>query len=101
MVVSDSQYGNGRNNMDCLSKSGHIEGIRRALETFVGKPAQILWDDGTREVLTIVSVDDEGVVHKLIPPDEIQYYWNRHEEVTSVGKVPNHNDGSVGAGSVK
>jgi len=101
MVVSNSQYDNRRIKMDCQSKSGHIESIRRVLEPFVGKPAQILWDDGTREVLTIVSVDDEGFVYKLIPPDEIQYYWNRHEEVTSVGKVPNHNDGPVGAGSVK
>ena len=71
--------------MDCQGKSAHIEGIRRALEPYVGKSVWIAWDDGTREVLTIVSVDGEGFVYKLIPPDEIQYYWNRHEEVTSIG----------------
>ena len=71
--------------MDCEHSSGHIEGIRRALEPSVGKSARIVWDDGTSEVLTIVSVDGEGFVYELIPPDEIQYYWNRHEEVTSIG----------------
>jgi hypothetical protein len=71
--------------MDCEDRSGHIEGIRRALEPYVGKSARIVWDDGTNEVLTIVSVDCEGFVYELIPPDEIQYYWNRHEEVTSIG----------------
>ena len=30
---------------------------RRALEPYVGKPARIVWEDGTAEVLTIVSVD--------------------------------------------
>ena len=53
--------------MDCEHRSGHIEGIRRALEPYVGRSARIVWDDGTSEVLTIVSVDGEGFVYELIP----------------------------------
>ena len=71
--------------MDCEQRPGHREDIRRALEPYVGKSARIVWDDGTNELLTIVSVDSEGFVYELIPSDEIQYYWNRHEEVTSIG----------------
>lgn len=58
---------------------------RRVLRDCIGRPARVVWNDETSEVVKIVSVDDEGFVFETIPPDEIRYYWIQFPEVSGVG----------------
>jgi hypothetical protein len=58
--------------------------ILELLNANVGRIVQIAWDDCEIENVTVISVDNEGFVYDVVPPDPKTPYWNRAEEVTNV-----------------
>ncbi len=58
--------------------------IRELLNANLDRGVQVLWDDGEKEDVMVVSVDDEGFVYDLIPADPKTPYWNRFDEVTEI-----------------
>jgi len=55
------------------------------LKTNIGRRVLLTWTEGDSEILTPVSVDDEGFVYEPEPPESM--YWNRLEEVASVRRA--------------
>ena len=50
-----------------------------------GKIVCVFWNDGTIELVSVVSVDSEGFVYELSKPEDGEtLFWNRFEELTSV-----------------
>jgi hypothetical protein len=62
--------------------------IRNLLNANLDRRVQVIWDDGEREDVIVISVDDEGFVYDLTPPDPKTPYWNRFEEVMEIIPIP-------------
>jgi hypothetical protein len=60
--------------------------IQELLRASVNHIVQIVWLDGQTEKVRVISVDDEGFVYDLYPPDPKTPFWNRFEEVINVAK---------------
>jgi hypothetical protein len=58
--------------------------IRDVLIASIDRAVEVTWADGTKSDVTIITVDEEGFVYDLIPPDPKTAYWTTFDEVIGV-----------------
>jgi len=58
--------------------------VRDVLVANVDRAVEVTWSDATKYDVTIITVDDEGFVYDLIPPDPKTAYWTTFDEVADV-----------------
>lgn len=58
--------------------------IRRILEENVDGVVNVRWKDGSKQTVTAITVDDEGFVYDLIPPNPNTAFWSTFEEISEV-----------------
>jgi hypothetical protein len=58
--------------------------IRDVLVTNIDRAVAVTWSDATKCNVMVITVDDEGFVYDLIPPDPKTAYWTTFDEVLDV-----------------
>ena len=58
--------------------------IVQSLAANIGKQVRVAFSDGELFAVSIVNIDDEGFVHKMVDADDAQFYWTRFEDVITV-----------------
>jgi hypothetical protein len=62
--------------------------IHDLLALNLNRVVRVEWDDGKADDVIVLSVDDEGFVYDLVPPDPKTPYWSRLEEILAVAPHP-------------
>ena len=58
--------------------------VKRCLLANVDAVVHVTWADNDVGDVKIISVDDEGFVYDLVPPDPKTPYWTTFDQVTNV-----------------
>lgn len=59
--------------------------IQQALQSNIDHAVEVCWKNGSRSTVLVITVDDEGFVYDLIPPDPNTAFWSTFEEILEVG----------------
>lgn len=60
------------------------ERVRQLLNAKVDQSVEVTWSDGSNQVVTVVTVDDEGFVYDLVPKDPKTAFWTNFDEVSNI-----------------
>ena len=58
--------------------------VRACLLANIDAVVHVTWTDGDKYYVKVLTVDDEGFVYDLVPPDPRTPYWNTFEDVIDV-----------------
>ena len=60
------------------------ERVRQLLNANVDRSVEVTWSDGSNQVVTVITVDDEGFVYDLVPKDPKTAFWTNFDGVSNV-----------------